>query len=115
MVEFRKTVLAAAALVLVRDGKLILDTQVEGKPYTLRQLSGHTADVPNYSDLDVYSRCVDGRNDPWPVDEMLDRVEDKKLLFEPGKGWRYSNTGFLLVRQIIEATVGSGIQSCLNN
>ena len=39
--SFTKTVIAAAALVLVRDGKLLLDTPVTGKPFTLRQLLQH--------------------------------------------------------------------------
>ena len=40
--SFTKTVLAAAALALVRDGKLDLDAPVDDQPYTLRQLLRHT-------------------------------------------------------------------------
>ncbi|WP_198361833.1 serine hydrolase [Herbaspirillum sp. meg3] len=40
--SFTKTVLAAAASALVRDGKLNLDVPVDDQPYTLRQLLRHT-------------------------------------------------------------------------
>ena len=46
--SFTKTVIAAAALVLVRDGKLLLDTPVTGKPFTLRQLLQHQSGLPDY-------------------------------------------------------------------
>ena len=111
--SFAKTVIAAAALVLVRDGELVLDEPVAGKRYTLRQLLAHTAGVPNYSDLDDYTQCVARRAEPWPVEEMLDRVQADRLLFEPGRDWRYSNTGYLLMRRIIEAVAGDDLLQAL--
>lgn len=111
--SFGKTVLAAAALVLVRDGKLTLDTLLSGKPYTLRQLLQHSAGVPNYSDLAIYTHAVESKASPWSVRDMLDHVQSEKLLFAPGQGWAYSNTGYLLVRQLIEATVGADLQHAL--
>jgi len=111
--SFGKTVLAAAALVLVRDGKLALDTPLADKPYTLRQLLQHTAGVPNYSDLDIYAEAVERHAQPWPVADMLARVHSEQLLFAPEQGWRYSNTGYLLVRQLIETALDTDLQHAL--
>ena len=44
--SFTKTVIAAAVLTLVRDGRLSLDDPVDGQPFTLRQLPQHRAGTP---------------------------------------------------------------------
>jgi CubicO group peptidase (beta-lactamase class C family) len=111
--SFTKTVLAAAALVLVHDGKLTLDMPLSGKPYTLRQLLRHSAGVPNYSDMEIYAQAVARGDAPWPPDEMLVRVDADTLSFAPDAGWRYSNTGYFLVRRLIEDTTGLSLQHAL--
>ncbi len=100
--SFTKTVLAAAALVLVRDGKLDLDVPAPGKPFTLRQLLQHTAGVPNYGGSESYYAAVARGDEPWSVAELFERISPDRLLFPPGQGWAYSNIGYLLIRQAIE-------------
>ena len=56
--SFTKTVLAAAALVLVDAGRLTLDTPLAGQRYTLRQLLQHRAGVPDYGSLADYHDAV---------------------------------------------------------
>jgi CubicO group peptidase (beta-lactamase class C family) len=46
--SFSKTVIAAAALVLLDHGKLELDGPVPRAPYTLRHLLQHTSGLPDY-------------------------------------------------------------------
>jgi D-alanyl-D-alanine carboxypeptidase len=111
--SFTKTALAAAALKLVARGRLALDDQIEGRRYTLRQLLQHQAGVPDYGGLASYHRAVADRQKPWDVDELVMRVAADRLDFEPGRGWRYSNVGYLFVRQIIERTTGQDIGSAL--
>ena len=111
--SFTKTVLAAAAMSLAGDGKLALDAPLQGKPYTLLQLLRHSAGVPNYSDLEMYAQAVARGDAPWPADEMLARVDADALLFAPDAGWRYSNTGYFLVRRLIEDTTGLSLQHAL--
>lgn len=112
--SFTKTVLAAAALALVRDGKLGLDAPAGDQAYTLRQLLRHTAGVPNYSDLSAYAMAVGRNESPWTPDDMLERVRSDQLAFVPGNGWRYSNTGYLLIRQMIENIVDADLQTSLH-
>jgi D-alanyl-D-alanine carboxypeptidase len=111
--SFTKTVLATAALLLVGRGHLRLDEPINNAAFTLRQLLQHRAGVPNYGDLASYQEAVRRGEKPWAIDELLDRVAADRLDFDPGHGWRYSNVGYLLVRQLIEEAVGRDIGSAL--
>ncbi len=111
--SFTKTVIAAAALVLVRDGRLALDAPMAGKPYTLHQLLQHRAGVANYGELGDYHRAVAQRQRAWPVQELLMRTNADRLIYPPGEGWAYSNIGYLLVRQLIERTTGDELGSAI--
>jgi CubicO group peptidase (beta-lactamase class C family) len=52
--SFSKTVIAAAALALVRDGRLVLDEPLPTRPYTLRQLLQHRAGLTENGRLRAY-------------------------------------------------------------
>src|SRR5262249_56978940 len=96
-----KTAIAAAALALVGDGRLALDEPLDSRPYTLRQLLQHTAGLPEYGALAAYHEAVSRRDAPWSVEELLRRVVAERLLFAPGRGWTYSNVGYLFLRRLI--------------
>jgi D-alanyl-D-alanine carboxypeptidase len=107
--SFTKTVLAAAALVLVDAGRLTLDTPLAGRRYTLRQLLQHRAGVPDYGALAAYHDAVGRVEPPWPVADLLARVHAHARGVEPGTSWMYSNVGYLFVRQLIEHADGKEI------
>lgn len=104
--SYAKTVLASAALALVTEGRLQLDEPVHGRQFTLRQLLQHRAGLRCYGALPAYHAAVTGGEHPWPVEEMLQRVDAETLAYEPGQGWAYSNVGYLLVRHLIEDEAG---------
>jgi len=105
--SFSKTVLAAAALALVRDGRLTLDEPLAARAYTLRQLLQHRAGVANYGALRAYHDAVARNEEPWAVEDLLARCEANRLVFAAGTGWAYSNIGYFHVREIIERTTTS--------
>jgi D-alanyl-D-alanine carboxypeptidase len=107
--SFTKTVLAAAALVLVDAGRLTLDAPLAGQRYTLRQLLQHRAGVPDYGPLAAYHDAVASGHSPWPASELIDRVYKHASGPEPGRNWMYSNVGYLFVRQLIEHADGKEI------
>jgi CubicO group peptidase (beta-lactamase class C family) len=111
--SFTKTVIAAAALTLVQDGWLRLDDTIDGQPYTLRQLLQHRAGLADYGTLPEYHAAVTRGDQPWSVPELLDRARSTHLLYGPGMGWRYSNIGYLLVRQLIERQTDTGLDAAL--
>jgi len=108
-----KTAIAGAALALVGEARLALDSPLGSRPYTLRQLLQHTAGVPEYGELDAYHKAVSRRESPWSVDELLRRVDAERLLFTPGAGWAYSNVGYLFVRRLIEDETGERFDTAL--
>lgn len=111
--SFTKTVLAAAALVLVDAGRLTLDAPLAGQRYTLRQLLQHRAGVQDYGALAEYHDAVGRVEPPWPVADLLARVDSHARGAEPGTSWTYSNVGYLLVRQLIEHADGKEIGEAL--
>jgi len=107
-----KTVLAAAVLRLADSGKLSLDSSYRDRPYTIRQLLQHTAGLNSYGGA-PYCAAVAAGDPVWPVAELLARVKADRLIFSPGKGWAYSNVGYLYIRWLIEETVDIEIDEAL--
>lgn len=100
--SFTKTVLAATALTLVRDGLLQLDAPVPERAFTLHQLLRHEAGLADYGELAEYHTAVANNEPAWPAAEMLQRLDGARLRYAPGTHWRYSNVGYLLVARLIE-------------
>lgn len=113
--SFSKTVIAAAALALVRDGRLVLDEPLPDRPYTLRQLLQHRAGLAEYGQLPAYHEAVGRNEDAWPADEMLAQTAADRLVYEPGKGWGYSNIGYYFIRRLIEETTGHTLGDALDH
>lgn len=111
--SFTKTVLAATALTLVRDGLVGLDDQVAEGPFTLRQLLRHQAGLADYSELPEYHAAVASGEQPWSADEMLGRLDASRLRYTPDEGWRYSNVGYLFVGRLIERLTGLSLDEAL--
>jgi len=90
-----KTAIAAAVLLLVRDGALDLDS--------VRRLLDHTSGVRDYGSLPEYHEAVRARpGSAWDDEEFLGRTAAAGPQFEPGEGWAYSNTGYLLLRRLLD-------------
>ena len=117
-----KTVLAVAALRLVERGDLDLDGSVRSvlpsRPIdpavTFRQLLNHTGGLPDYGGLREYHAAVAATPEsPWSTDEFLARTLPVGPLFASGRGWAYSNVGYLLVRLAIERRTGLALRAAL--
>jgi CubicO group peptidase (beta-lactamase class C family) len=103
---------AAGVLKLVEAGKVKLDDPLSkyvpdypnGARITVRELLNHTAGVKNYTATDGY---MEG---PVRLDrttaQMIDTFEHLPPDFAPGTGWKYSNSGYVLVGAVIEAASG---------
>lgn len=111
--SFTKTVLAAAALVLVCDGALALDEPLNDKPYTLRHLLQHRSGLVDYGGFAAYHEAVARGDAPWPVPVLLHHVAADRLRYTTGEGWDYSNIGYLFVRQLIETVTGGNLDAAL--
>jgi len=110
-----KTFTAVRILQLAEQAALSLDDpitrQVPKLPFpsavTIRALLNHTGGVPSYTDLPAYLPAVRARpSDPWSYEEALALTCQGPLDFAPGTGWRYSNTGYMLLLRLIEELAG---------
>jgi D-alanyl-D-alanine carboxypeptidase len=98
---------AAAAMLLVQEGKLGLDDPIhrylpdlpsEWLGVTVRQLLTHTSGIPDYEEIrtyDVYSHRL-------TPEEVIQAAHSRPMDFAPGTGWYYSNTGYFLLSMILE-------------
>src|SRR5258708_10425007 len=98
--SFTKTVIAAAALALARDGRLALDRSLPGG-YTLHQLLQHRAGLADYDPLAAYHAAVARHEDAWPAALILERADARPLIYPPRTGWTYSNILYLFVPRLI--------------
>lgn len=103
---------AAAILLLEERGKLgvddLLSKHLVGVPeawkrITLRHLLTHTSGIPDFVALP--------RNKEWEVTGpspamIFEHVRDLPLEFNPGSGFAYSNTNYLLLGWIVELASG---------
>lgn len=107
-----KSVLAVAILRLVDRGVLTLDARFDDWPFTIRQLLQHTSGLTDYGGP-AYQKAVTNGDPVWPIDELLERQDARRLLFSPGMGWAYSNIAYLFIRQLIERTMDSDLNQVL--
>ena len=108
LLSITKQFTAAAILVLVEEGKIGLDDTVakylpdsptSWKDVTVRHLLTHTSGIMDFTDIPPFFEQL--RLDATP-DELLKAVKKRPLQFSPGTQWRYSNSNYYLLGQIIE-------------
>ncbi len=106
-----KQFVAAAALLLVQEGRLDLDEPIHRYlPYlpsdwigvTVRQLLNHTSGIPDYEEI----RSYDAYRFRFTPEEVIRIAHSRPVDFSPGEGWYYSNTGYFLLSLIIERIDG---------
>ena len=98
---------AAAILQLQDRGQLDVQESVatylpeypNGDRITLHHLLTHTAGIPNLTSFPDY---VEWMRLPTTLEGQIARFQDMPLEFEPGAQYRYSNSGYILLTQIIE-------------
>ncbi|WP_159918162.1 serine hydrolase [Pantoea sp. 18069] len=111
--SFTKTVLAIAALRLVEDGMLCLDSPIAGERFNLRQLLRHEAGLADYGLIAQYQGDVAAGCTPWSVEQLLDRVDVRSARGAPGQAWVYSNVGYLYVGRQIAQAIGLSLADAL--
>ncbi len=117
-----KTYVAAVALQLVHEGKLVLDDKISkhlsGEPWfarlpngadiTVRMLMNHTSGLVRYEFKEAFT--ADLTRDPdkvWRPEELVAYLLDEKAPFAAGEGWDYSDTNYIVLGMIIERITAS--------
>jgi len=108
----------AAAILQLQDQGL-LDVQAPVATYlpdypnptiTLHHLLTHTAGLPNLTSFPDYFEWM---QQPTTLDELIARFQNLPLEFEPGSQHRYSNSGYVLLTQVIETVSGQSYAAYL--
>jgi CubicO group peptidase (beta-lactamase class C family) len=103
---------AASILLLEERGKLKLDDPI--KKYetdapaawdriTIFNLLTHTSGIPNFTDLPEYQTM---QLSDTPVAKTIATVRDRTLDFFPGEKMSYSNSGYIVLGDVIEKVSG---------
>lgn len=128
-----KTFTAVTLLQLEAEGHLSLEDSVQkwlpglldhngydGSGITIRQLLNHTSGVFDIlGDRDFVSRYVgesffDHRYDSWTPHQLVEIATSHPPMFEPGEGWSYSNTNYILAGMVIEAATGQSYADAID-
>ena len=115
-----KTFVTAATLQLVTEGKIGLDDPIDlwvsdysmGAGITIRRLLNHTSGIPNYTDDPNFVSKVFGHGEPQDV---IDFALEMGILFSPGDGYTYSNTGFYFLGLMLEEVTGKPVHEVLRD
>jgi CubicO group peptidase (beta-lactamase class C family) len=105
-------------LLLAEEGKLSVHDKVakwfphltKAEEITVLDLMNHVSGYPDYYPLDFVDRPM---QKPIAVSALIDRWGGGKLDFEPGTRYSYSNTGFVMLGQIVSKVSGEPYASFL--
>jgi CubicO group peptidase (beta-lactamase class C family) len=112
---------AMAILILQERGKLSVQDKV--KKYlpdapktwdeiTVFHLLTHTSGIPNYTESPEFLKTLPVR---VTLKELIAKFKDKPLDFKPGAKFHYSNSGYVVLGQIIETVSGQNYASFLKS
>jgi D-alanyl-D-alanine carboxypeptidase len=119
-----KTFVGATAVALAREGMLDLDIPVSRwlgdrqwfarlpnhDAITLRHLLTHSSGLPDHVHLDSFAKEVSRKwrekDNPFSPESLIWFILDLPPFFEVGKGWAYTDTGYILIGLVIEKAIG---------
>jgi D-alanyl-D-alanine carboxypeptidase len=122
-----KSFVGATAIALVQEGKLDLDkpisTWLGNKPWfsrlpnhdsiTLFQLLTHSSGLPDHVYTEEFAQEFgekwNAAGNPFKPGDLVGFILGKPALFEAGKSFAYSDTGYILVGMIIEEVSESSL------
>jgi D-alanyl-D-alanine carboxypeptidase len=110
-----KSFVATVILSLRAEGKVSLDapvsTWVSGVPggdrITVRQILNHTSGLYSYTESDEFLSALSAQPPRvWRPEEIIALAVKRPPYFAPGKGFRYSNTNYLIAGLVAEKAGG---------
>ncbi|WP_107039701.1 serine hydrolase domain-containing protein [Brumimicrobium mesophilum] len=103
---------ALGILILEKEGKLKLSDKLSkyfpkfqaADDITIEHLLTHTSGISDYKILPNWK--ADSKSDLTTPQKTINEMSTQPLLFQPGKSFRYSNVGYILLGLIIEEASG---------
>ncbi|MCU5304970.1 beta-lactamase family protein [Bacillus toyonensis] len=122
-----KTFTATVVLQLAGENRLNLDDSIEkwlpgviqgngydGNQITIRQILNHTSGIVEYArskEIDFFTNTKKS----FTAEELVKVGLSMPPEFAPGKGWSYSNTGYVLLGILIEKVTGNSYAEEIEN
>ncbi len=113
---------AACIMILIERNLLKLDDPIimylpdyprpNGDKITIRHLLTHTSGIPDYTN---FPEVILKRTQPLSTEYLIDLFKNWPLEFEPGSKFSYSNSGYLLLGEIIEKISGQSYEAFLEH
>ena len=113
-----KTFTATLLLQAADEGLLSLDDTIDqyvkgvpkGDKITLRQMADMTSGIASYTADDQWVKeWSSDRHRVWKPEELARIGIKQSPLFDPGSGWAYSNTNYVLLGLVLEQVTGKPI------
>lgn len=122
-----KTFVGATAVALAIEGVINLDEPLsywlDKKQWfkhlpnyskiTIRHLLTHSSGLPDHVYKEEFAKEVtqkwDRNENPFLPEDLVGFILDLPPLFEAGKGWAYSDTGYILIGLVIEEATGKNV------
>jgi CubicO group peptidase (beta-lactamase class C family) len=103
---------------LIEEGRLSLKSPIaqwfpnmrQAENITINHLLTHTSGIVSYDNLEEKESVKFSYRSPKKI---LSTVKNKKLLFQPGKHYSYSNTGYLMLGIVIEQITGKSYEEAV--
>lgn len=99
-------------LQLAEKGKLSLKDDIRkflpgynthNRNITIEHLLTHTSGILSFSEKNDFDAL---KNKEFTKKELVEMFQNDSLLFEPGEGWTYSNSGYTLLGLVVEKITG---------
>lgn len=103
---------SASIMTLAEQGKVKLDDDLskfipqfplQGKKVSIRQLLNHTSGIHSDTSSPGWQKTF---NDKLSPDQIINFVAADTFDFAPGTGYRYNNTGYVMLGMVIEKASG---------
>ena len=111
---------ATAIALLAERGQVDVDAPISdyvaglpdwGAQVTIRQLVQHTSGIPDYIDLLLAAGIT--LIEPATNDDVLDVLASEELQFPPGTEYSYSNSGYVLLAEVVRHITGNDLATFL--
>ena len=116
-----KMVVATLVLRLADQGRLALADPLEryvpgvpnGDRVTLAMLLSHRSGLAEYFDLPELADAWDDPRHAWTTAELVAAIRASAPAREPGSGYAYTNTNYILLGAVLERVSGLGLEALL--
>lgn len=113
-----KTFTAASVLILADQGKLSVDDKLSrfvpdfprSDEITLRQLMTHTSGLATYDEYYSGGKALKVQNTNQEMIDLIKKI-DPLYVFEPGAAYKYSNSNYYLLGEVVERVSGKTLNA----